>query len=1052
MKSKLLDIPQMRRILLLCPLLLLAITAYTQPEWEQPDVFAINKEPAHAHFIPYASEAQAVKGDPLASSSYQTLNGNWKFNWSPTPDQRPVDFYQPEFDISSWKEIPVPANWQMHGYGYPIYTNFTYPFPKKQPKIPHNNNPVGSYKREFTLSENPEEVEVFLHFGAVKSAFYLWINGEYVGYSQGSKLPAEFNITEFVKSGKNSVAVEVYRWCDGNYIEDQDFWRVSGIERDVFILTTPKFRIQDFWVNAQPDSVEYSTGKLEINVALQAHKENLPQRYTLDLKVLHPSNRQILHTHSYTTSTSEDAEVKVKFDLPEVLKWSAETPVLYPIFATLKDPSGKVLQVCHIKAGFRISEIKDGQLLVNGVPILLKGVNRHEHDPFTGHVVSRESMIADIELMKRNNINAVRTAHYPNDPAFYELCDEYGLYVVDEANIEAHGYWYLPWRTLGNKKSWQPAILDRIQRMIHRDRRHACIIYWSMGNEAGTGKNFLAAYNLAHELDPSRPVSYERAERMTSIKKHHKDIHGDMYASMNTIKKRYLKKSDGRPFIWVEYAHAMGNSTGNLPELWDFVRAEPRVQGGFIWDWMDQGIAKKDSTGKQYWAYGGDFEPAGVHHDKNFCLNGLIDPDRTPHPGLLEVKKVYQPVQIRPINWRRMEFEFFNEYGFFDMKGFEVEWELLENGLPVRKDKYGPLNVEAGKYTIIRVPEAQPGPKPGAEYHLNFYVIQTDSSPGIPAGHLVAREQFSIPAYHPGSLAETSGSDLRFLEKTEEVIVQGEDFEITFDKEKGGIKTWMYKKTNLITSGPYPDFWRGTTDNDYGNFMPWRMYVWKKASQGSELKKMVITQGTEGELILTFTSKVPKTGGKYVSTFTVNTDGKVDVWNSYKATRAFIPEVPRVGMYFILPQALDNMEWYGRGPHENYADRNSSAFIGRYSGKVIDQYVPYIRPQENGNKTDVRWVTLTNDAGIGLKAEGLPRLNVSAHHNLPEDFEGGKRKSGRHTFDVPKRELIMLHLDQKQRGVGGDDSWGRRPYKEYRIKTRKMEYGFRLSGIDLNKE
>lgn len=614
--------------------------ANAQPaEWENPKINGINKEPARASFMGYDTEKAAIADDYSKSPWFQSLNGTWKFNWVAQPESRPVDFYKDNFDVTKWKDIPVPSDWQMHGYDYAHYVNIAYPFPMNQPFIDHKYNPVGSYKRTFTIPEKWKGSDVFIYFGGVNSAMYLWINGQKVGYSEDSKTPAEFNISKYLRSGENTLSVEVYRWCDGSYLEDQDFFRLSGIERDVFLYATPKTRIADFFATAGLDA-QYVNGTLNLDVKLKNSSKDANANLSLLVNLYDAATGDKVYSETKKISVAGEGENSLNFSaiVNSVKQWSAEFPNLYNLTLQLTDSKGALVQATGCNVGFRTSEIKNGQLLVNGKAILFKGVNRHESDPVTGHVISVESMIKDIQLMKQFNLNAVRTSHYPNDPMWYKLCDKYGIYLYDEANIESHGYGYNPDKTLGNNPDYLLMHMERTTNMVERDKNHPSIIVWSMGNEAGTGTNFLATYKWTKARDKSRPVHYERAEKDTKITERHTDIQGDMYASIKHIEK-YLATDPDRPFIWCEYAHAMGNSTGNFQDLWDFVESNPKHQGGFIWDWVDQGFYKTNDKGRKYFGYGGDFEPKGTYTDLNFCTNGLVWPDRSIHPAIWEVKK-----------------------------------------------------------------------------------------------------------------------------------------------------------------------------------------------------------------------------------------------------------------------------------------------------------------------------------------------------------------------------------------------------------------------------
>jgi len=699
-------------------------------DWENPEIVGRNKELPHVTLMLYPEIKSAIKGEVSSSPFFLSLNGLWKFHWVKKPEERPLDFYQVEFDDSGWRKIPVPSNWQMFGYGIPIYTNIKYPFGKADPPhIPHDNNPVGSYRLRFKVPHTWHGRQVFLHFDGVESAFYLWVNGKKVGYNQGSRTPAEFNITPYLKKNENLLAVEVFRWSDGSYLEDQDFWRLSGIFRDVYLFSTDNLHIRDFWAIADLDE-NYRDGELKVNVKIVNHgRKSLPVK--VEAQLLDSEEKPLIKPITWEGRIERSSEISLdlKQSVKNPKKWSAEDPNLYTLLLSLKKESGETIEVIPCKVGFRKVEIKGGQLLLNGVPILIKGVNRHEHDPDTGHTISVESMIHDIKLMKRFNINAVRTSHYPNDPKWYDLCDKYGLYLVDEANIESHGIGYKPEKTLGNKPEWKKAHMDRTKRMVERDKNHPSVIIWSLGNEGGDGINFEATSAWIHERDPTRPVHYERAEERP-----HTDIICPMYPYPNRVYK-YAVKELKRPFIMCEYAHAMGNSVGDLSAYWYLIYRYKHLQGGFIWDWVDQGLRKKvpekkarpegieakDDRDKDYfWAYGGDFGPPDTPSDGNFCMNGLVAPDRFPHPSLYEVRKVYQYIQIEPLDLEEGKVKILNRYDFTNLRDFEGLWTLKANEMVISRGRLPVLNIPPGKSEEIKIPFEKPSLEPGREYWLDI--------------------------------------------------------------------------------------------------------------------------------------------------------------------------------------------------------------------------------------------------------------------------------------------------------------------------------------------
>lgn len=1016
----------------------LAIPTFAQQpvEWQDLSVISQGTEKPHATFVPYSTEAGVLAGE--SSPHIQSLNGDWKFHWSKNPGSRPVDFYKDDYSVKEWEEIPVPGDWQMYGYDYPQYTNIVYPFPKNPPFIPSDYNPVGSYKTSFTIKKSALAGEVFLHFGGVNSAFYCWINGKKVGYSEGSKTPAEFNITSFIQEGQNTLAVEVYRWSDGSYLEDQDFWRLSGIERDVYLVTTPKIRIRDFFATPQLEN-NYKDGKLAVAVEIQNKSIENSRNHTVEVAVFDADGKEVTRLNKKLKSAIKDLNFAI--DVPNVKLWSAEKPYLYQLVINLKDSNGNAVESTGSKVGFREVKIANGQLLVNGQPVLLKGVNRHEHDERYGHVISKESMLKDIELFKQNNINAVRTSHYPNDPLWYQLCDQYGIYVIDEANIETHGFGYDEDKTPANKPEFLEPHLDRMRRMVERDKNHPSIIIWSMGNEAGDGPTFIQGYEWIKQRDSSRVVHYERSERGKEFKEKHTDIISWMYARTWDLEKYYIGKFPDRPFIWCEYSHAMGNSTGNLVDLWDFVRKHKQVQGGFIWDWVDQGLLKKGADGEEFWAYGGDFEPAGVHHDGNFCLNGLVNPDRSPHPALEEVKHVYQNVHVAKNE--AGELQIFNENFFTDLNEYEISWELLEDGEVIQTKMITDFNLAPQQSKILNIDLNSANFKEDSEYFVNFYVRQKEPSPFVEIGYLLASDQI-LWQKKDEKVVTSSATRLKTKETKENITLAGEFFTIVFDKASGNLISIKNGDSEYLKEPLTFNFWRAATDNDFGNQMPKRLKVWKSASQNQKITSLKLVE--KNKTMVKVAQQVSFDSLKSTGTivYQISGDGsmKVDVSFDYKDND--LPELPRFGVSMILSDQYKNTEWYGRGPHENYWDRKASAYVGKYQMTVKDLAFTYIRPQENGYRTDTRWLKLTDSNGKGLLIKGEPMFNFSAHHSLTSDFDAGMEKKQRHYTDIQHRDLIQLNIDYQQMGVAGDDSWGARPWDKYTLKAQDYSYSFEI--------
>jgi len=1011
------------------------------PDWENPGVISINKEAARSTSIPFATPDQALQFDNEASPYYKLLNGDWKFKWVYKPADKPEGFFMPEFIDESWVNIPVPSNWELLGYGIPIYVNQPYEFTEEPnpPEVPHNYNPVGSYRSWFNLPDGWEDRQVFLHLGAVKSAMYLWINGEKVGYSQGSKLPAEFDITPYLKSGENLLALEVYRWSDGTYLECQDFWRISGIERDVFLWSAPKVHIRDYWARASLDE-NYKNGLLEVDVDIRKYTEGIQvKKYLASLTLYDDKGEQILSAEKEFSMDEDQCCDSLFFSdmlIPDAKQWSAEKPNLYTLLLTLKDKKGNILEALSCKTGFRKVELKNGLLYVNGEYVLLKGVDRHEHDEKTGHVVDEQSMRQDLSLMKMNNLNTVRTSHYPNDPLWYQLCDQYGLYVIDEANIESHGMGYHPDRTLGNDPVWMESHVDRIRRMVERDKNHPCVIIWSMGNEAGDGVNFEAGINWIHDRDMSRPVHYERAETRANT-----DIYCPMYPGLEYLKKWALG-DDPRTLIMCEYAHSMGNSTGNLKEYWDVIRKYDKLQGGSIWDWVDQGLLKTDDEGNEYWAYGGDYGPEGTYSDHNFCANGLINADRTIHPALHEVKKVYQSILFSKDPALNNKINVYNEYNFTDLNEFDFFYSISANGRKITNGDLPSIDCPPGETASFDMPLNEAFTEPGIEYFFNVYARIKNGSGMLPTSYIIASEQFEMPYAGMREMSRPGTVGLQNSETEETYTVKGQLFIISFNKDNGELESYNYGFKDLILSAPVPYFWREPTDNDHGFRMNKRMMPWKKASENRVLKEFKVIKADTRQVEVQAVYELPDVYSSYTINYLIDMAGELIMTARLFPGDSILPDMPRFGFYMEMNGTFDNLKWFGRGPFENYVDRKTAAFVGLYGTTVADQHVSYIRPQENGNRCDVRWMRLTDKLGDGFifSAESLFEFTVQNYR--PSDIEQETRASQMHSIDIPKRNMVAINLDLFQMGVGGNNSWGARPIEKYRYPAK--EYTFEL--------
>ena len=1013
-------------------------------DWHNPKIFGRNKIEPHATMMPYDDIESAIANQRRQSPFYRSLNGTWKFNWVKSPAKRPKEFYKPNYDVSQWDEIPVPANWELEGHGIPIYVNQPYAFSPHSrpnpPEIPHDYNPVGSYRREFQIPENWNGREIFIHFGAVKSAMYLWINGDKVGYSQGSKTPAEWNITQYLTPGKNTLAVEIYRWSDGSYLECQDFWRISGIQRDVYLYSTPKVKIKDFFVKSTLDE-DYIDGIFNLEVDLYNYYEKKQNDITLEVKLFDKDKNTVLERDK-SLALGKDRSIDFSATLKNPLKWTAETPNLYSLVLVLKRNS-KIIETVGTKTGFRKIELKNGQFLVNGKAVLIKGVNRHEHDPVKGHVISRESMLQDIKLMKKYNINTVRAAHYPDAPYWYDLCDKYGLYVINEANIESHGMGYGE-ESLAKDPKWMAAHLDRNIRMVERDKNHPSIITWSMGNEGGNGINFKKVYKWIHKRDGSRPVQYERAGLEENT-----DIYCPMYASVDYIK-NYGKKKQDRPLILCEYAHAMGNACGSLGDYWDVIRNSDYLQGGCIWDWVDQGILQYDKNGKKYYAYGGDFGPEGVPSDGNFCINGLVKPDRQITPKLLETKHVYQSIWAEPVNnFSNNEIRIRNEYGFTNLNEFYCKWNITENGEVIKKGQLDPIDILPLKSKIITLPVDGLDKIPGKKYHLNIAFFTAEEKALIGKDHEVAANQIEIPNEDKIiSKNASTGSWIPFLTKNkikengDFINISGKNYTIKFNTADGNIENLEYFDKEILSNsdelaGPKLKAFRAPVDNDHHrgkwyarglNDLESKVIKYKLKKLKSGLTRIYFNIQHFGTNKLCFTQE---------KNYYIYNDGNILIDNQIEPADD-LPVLPRLGFLMPVASQYDNLRWFGRGPHENYPDRESSASIGKYSSTVSEQYVPYVRPQANGNKEDVNWVALLNDNNNGFVAVAEKRMSFTALHFTEEQIDKAD-----HLNELEQKQDIYLTLDYQQLGLG-NASCGPGVRPEYVFKPSTVNFAYSL--------
>jgi beta-galactosidase len=1038
------------------------LAAQERPDWENPEVFEKNKLEARATFYHFSDTKNLAK-DWKTSERYRSLNGTWKFNWEKSPDNRPEEFYKEEYDVSTWDDIEVPGNWELQGYGIPIYTNIKYVFPANPPLIPHEYNPVGSYKRTFSIPEKWNDQKITLHFGAVRSAFYVWVNGEKVGYSQGSKLPAEFDITDFIQKGENQVAVEIYRWSDASYIEDQDFWRLSGMDRDVYMYATSKSYIHDLKVNAGLDN-KYIDGQfgLEVTVANTAKAKVAAE---IAIEILDGTKKIYSDTKPVTLKSAAKGQVSFNTTITEVNQWSAEKPNLYTLNVFQKDSKGQVVDATTRQIGFRTVEIKNSQLLVNGMAIYLKGVNLHDHSDTSGHVIDPDLTRLDMQIMKQNNINAIRCSHYPKDPHFYELADLYGFYVIDEANIETHGMGTTNQGLDKNEKKksvhpaylpeWKQAHLMRTKRMFERDKNHPSVIIWSLGNEAGNGDNFYATYDYLKSVDSTRPVQYEGATGYENT-----DIQAPMYARMSDMKK-YLKSGGKRPFILCEYSHAMGNSVGNLQDYWDLMEAHDIFQGGFIWDWVDQGLLTKNENGAEYWAYGGDLGGADLQNDNNFCLNGIVNPDRSPHPALFEVKKVYQFIKFRDFDEEKGTLTVYNGYDFTNLSEFAFNYRWLKDGLEIAKSSIASFDLapHQEKTMAITLPEDLSA---GGEYRLQVYGVTQSKTALVDAKTILASAEFEVTKPTFTTLTCDGSTVINVVTNDHQIALSNDQFKISFDKITGKLSSVDYGFGNVMMEGPAANFWRAPIDNDYGFKMPEKRGIWKTMSQSGGQKLISISvynaakpekKLTKGKIkgcfaVIETKYEFTDVEGSISWIYRINGKGEIQITMNIAGFEEGLPNIPRIGTNFSLNKRFDQATWYGRGPHENYQDRFTSAFVDQYKSDVKSLYFPYIRPQENGYRTDTRWLVLVDNSNNGIRLSAVGKtFSFSALNYTVEDFDEGDKKRNRHTTDLVARDFVNVNIDMAQMGVGGDNSWGAKPLSKYQIKPKDYSFSYILSPV-----
>lgn len=1029
----------LKRTSLLLPALFIAagISAAEQTEWQDPLVNAVNRAPMHTSYFAYPDAEEAAEGCRSSSSNYMSINGLWKFNWVRDADMRPTDFFQTGFNDKGWDEIPVPGIWELNGYGEALYNNigyaWQYQFKNNPPEVPVEDNHVGSYRREVTVPESWSGKQILAHFGSVSSNIYLWVNGKFVGYSEDTKLEAEFDITKYVKPGKNLIAFQVFRWCDGSYFEDQDFMRYSGVARDCYLYSREKVRIQDIRVTPDLDG-EYRDGSLDIRLELTGN-------CSVDLVLTDCSGTKVAEKHVSGKKGIQNVSMEVAS--PE--KWTAETPYLYTLTAT--STAGNAQEVIPVKVGFRKVELRDAQVLVNGQPVLFKGANRHEMDPDGGYLVSKERMLQDVLRMKQMNINAVRTCHYPDDRYWYELCDKYGLYVVAEANIESHGMGYGD-ESLAKFPLYGKTHLERNERNVQRNFNHPSVIFWSLGNEAGFGVNFEECYKWVKNEDPSRPVQYERAGKNDFT-----DIFCPMYISYEECEE-YCGNNPSKPLIQCEYAHAMGNSEGGFKEYWDLIRKYPSYQGGFIWDFVDQSPRWYSAEGKMFYGYAGDFDRYDVDKDQNFCNNGLISPDRRFNPHAYEVQHIYQSIWASPVDLGKGVVSVYNENFFRDLSAYRLEWQLSAEGKVMQSGYVDNLDIAPQQtaevtlgYDYSQVCECK-------EWMLDIRFTLKKAETLLPAGYTVAYNQIPVTGYtYDAGIANVTGSNLavntpEFAVNDERyLILKGEDFRIEFNKKDGFISLYRAGGRDLLAEGSTlrPNFWRAGTDNDFGASLQNKYKVWKNP----EIRLVSLDHGTkDGMATVSASYELPATGAKLTMEYTVNNLGAVKVVQRMAAGEAGkVPDMFRFGLRMEMPGGYDTVEYYGKGPFENYADRQHAALVGLYRQSVAEQFYPYIRPQETGTKAGLRWWEVLDASGSGLRFHSDAPFSASALEYSIEMLDDGTAKDNRHPSDLEKNGLTNLCIDKAQMGLGCVDSWGALPLDEYRLHYGDYEFTFIMQPV-----
>ncbi|WP_455584043.1 glycoside hydrolase family 2 TIM barrel-domain containing protein [Bacteroides sp.] len=1045
--------------------LFLATSSFSQvttavSEYEDETVTGINRESGRATFWYYSDPNDALNGGYYKCPDNISLNGKWKFHFCEKPQDKIVDFYHADYDVSAWKEIDVPGSWPLQGYDKPLYMNHPYEFNTTNPypyKVPTDWNPVGAYRRNFTIPAAWNNQRIVLHFGAVKSSFYVFVNGQRVGYSQDSKMQAEFDITPYIKIGADNVlAVEVYRFSKGSYLEGQDFWRLAGIKRDVWLYATPKVYLQDFFVKSGLSN-HYKDGALNVAITLK-NQNNKTEKVEVHTQLFDADNQPVYECNQNYIIKKRQTETKtIATSITDCKAWNAETPHLYTLLISVKTADGHTTYSSS-KVGFRSIEIKNAQLLVNGQYIYVKGANRHEHHPKYGHYIPKETMEKDVEMIKKFNLNAIRTSHYPADPYFYELCDQYGVYIVDEANIESHGLGAALQNVIDSTRhvacdpQWEAIHLDRMERMFQRDKNHPSVIIWSMGNECGDGRNFIKGYHLLHKLDSTRYVQFEQAGNLP-----HTDILCPMYIKIENLKNYALARNTTKPYILCEYAHAMGNSLGNFQDYWDLIETYPVLQGGFIWDLVDQGM-ENTRNGERFFEYGGGFGLENIRNDGAFCINGLFNPDRSPNPHAYEARKVYQNIRVKKGITGEKTFLIVNNNSFTNTNKYTMQWEITKNGQVMESGVMSP-DISPLTSCLVDIPFKTVIDNKD-DYHINFKFHTRQQEGMLPNYWMIAYDQLALN--HPEYIPEVCLQEgvLSCNETVDSIIISGEKaLQICFDKQTGALSSYRFNGFDYIKSPMTPDFYRVPNDNDQWDN---ENNVWFKTGEKITDTQINIHKEPAGKQKNRYTAihitvkqtlvagQAPQNTIYFESAYTISPNGKINIQNRF-TPQYYNGEsnmsIPRIGQVVQLNGDLKKAQWYGRGPWENYADRKTSALVGVYRMPVNKLAYDYIRPQENGYRTDVRWLELTDENGNGLRIKGMPTFCFNAQYTAQKNFFDATGKPIRYTVDMKKENDYYLNIDYGQKGVGGDNSWGKPVHTEYLVLLRYYEYGYSIEPL-----